>query len=118
MKKLQEPGAEFLPKPISRRALLQTVSAAAVAGIGGRQGFAKASSNTSHAAAGPSKSFPDKFLWGCATAGHQVESDNTSNALWPGEHLSGSTFKATSRAPRHHYHLYSPCLSVLYPLWF
>jgi hypothetical protein len=32
---------------------------------------------SSSASADKSKAFPDTFLWGCATAGHQVEGNNT-----------------------------------------
>jgi beta-glucosidase len=44
-----------------------------------------------------SKSFPDKFLWGCATAGHQVEGNNTSSDHWALEHIPDSIFKRTVR---------------------
>ncbi len=118
MKRQQEVGAEFLPQPISRRALLQTASAVAVAGIVGGHGFANASSNTPLAAAGQSKSFPDKFLWGCATAGHQVEGNNTSSDLWLVEHLPESIFKEPSGDACDHYHLYPQDISMLADLGF
>ena len=42
------------------------------------------------------KTFPDKFLWGRATAGHQVEGNNTNSDMWTQEHLPGSIFKEPS----------------------
>ena len=36
--------------------------------------------------------FPDKFLWGVATAPHQGEGNNTSSDLWAMEHMPDSVF--------------------------
>ncbi|MFM1885205.1 MAG: hypothetical protein RL026_362 [Pseudomonadota bacterium] len=36
--------------------------------------------------------FPEDFLWGAATAGHQIEGNNTNSDLWFLEHLPGSVF--------------------------
>ncbi len=33
--------------------------------------------------------FPDKFLWGTATAAHQVEGNNTNNDFWAWEQVPG-----------------------------
>ncbi len=35
-------------------------------------------------------SFPDRFLWGAATAAHQVEGDNINNDWWAFEHKPGT----------------------------
>jgi len=40
--------------------------------------------------------FPDGFLWGAATAGHQVEGGNTNSDCWAMEHVPGSMFRAKS----------------------
>src|SRR6266581_4774483 len=61
---------------ISRRELLKRASAAAVVGGMAKLGFAQSASGSSTAAAA-GKGFPEKFLWGCATAAHQVEGNNT-----------------------------------------
>ena len=69
-------------------------------------------------AADKSKSFPDKFLWGCATAGHQVEGNNTNSDLWLIEHLPESIFKEPSGDACDHYHLYPQDISMLADLGF
>ena len=50
------------------------------------------------AAAPPSGSaaFPPKFLWGAATAGHQVEGNNVASDLWLLEHLDPTVFAEPS----------------------
>jgi beta-glucosidase len=40
--------------------------------------------------------FPAGFLWGAATAGHQVEGNNTASDLWLLEHLAPSVFAEPS----------------------
>ena len=37
--------------------------------------------------------FPDGFLWGAATAGHQVEGNNVNSDVWLLEQLPGSIEK-------------------------
>ena len=43
-----------------------------------------------------SRSFPDGFLWGAATAGHQVEGDNSTSDTWFAEHVTPSVFMEPS----------------------
>jgi beta-glucosidase len=119
MKKPQGSGAESTPKPISRRALLQSASAVAVAGMMGSRSLGESDNRATPAAAtDKSKAFPDKFLWGCATAGHQVEGNNTSSDLWLMEHLPESIFKEPSGDACDHYHLYPQDISMLADLGF
>lgn len=42
------------------------------------------------------RSFPDGFLWGAATAGHQVEGDNTNSDTWFAEHVTPTVFHEPS----------------------
>lgn len=42
------------------------------------------------------RSFPEGFLWGAATAGHQVEGDNSASDTWFAEHVSPSVFQEPS----------------------
>ncbi len=42
------------------------------------------------------RSFPDGFLWGAATAAHQIEGNNTTSDLWPLEYAPGSPFREPS----------------------
>ena len=114
---------EGVSKPITRRSLLQGASAAAVVGIIGSAPLASAASpgpqpNADSRPADKSKSFPDKFLWGCATAGHQVEGNNTNSDLWTLEHLPQSVFKEPSGDACDHYHLYPQDISLLADLGF
>jgi beta-glucosidase len=105
-------------KVISRRELLrQTTAAIAVGGLGR---FALGNSLTQNAPAtvDKSKKFPDKFLWGCATAGYQVEGNNTNSEIWMLEHLPGTLFKEPSGDACDHYHLYRQDIAMLADLGF
>lgn len=72
----------------------------------------------SFATADQSKSFPDGFLWGAATAGHQVEGNNTRSDLWALEHIPESIFKEPSGDACDHYHLYAQDIAMLADLGF
>jgi len=106
---------------ISRRELLRRASAVAVLGGMGKLGFAEgatAGGLQAAAAADKSKSFPEGFLWGCATAGHQVEGNNTNSDFWTLEHLPQGLFKEPSGDACDHYHLYPQDISMLADLGF
>ena len=124
MKEAQQQFAESASKPITRRTLLQGASAAAVVGMIASTSFAKTGNSEQPAMAptfGPAdktKTFPDKFLWGCATAGHQVEGNNTNSDLWAMEHMPESIFKEPSGDACDHYHLYPQDISMLADLGF
>ena len=124
MKEAQQQFVESASKPITRRTLLQGASAAAVVGMIGSTSFAKTGNSEQPAMAptfGPAdktKTFPDKFLWGCATAGHQVEGNNTNSDLWAMEHMPESIFKEPSGDACDHYHLYPQDISMLADLGF
>lgn len=55
-----------------------------------------ASASPALAAVPKSKAFPQGFLWGAATAGHQVEGNNVSSDLWLLENMKPSTFAEPS----------------------
>ena len=57
--------------------------------------------------------FPDGFLWGAATAGHQVEGGNVNADMWPMEWASNSTFNEPSGDTCDHYHRYSEDIATL-----
>ena len=99
---------------ITRREMLRIASAAAVAGGMSRLSDAQ----MSRASGQESGAFPEKFLWGCATAGHQVEGNNISSDLWALEHLPQSSFKEPSGDACDHYHLYPQDISLLADLGF
>ncbi len=132
MKKVQGTVGEWKSRLMTRRTLLQGASVGAVVGMIGIGPFAKAGAMTSaemdeserprkaatSGAADKSKSFPDKFLWGCATAGHQVEGNNTNSDLWALEHMPDSMFKEPSGDACDHYHLYPQDIAMLADLGF
>jgi beta-glucosidase len=103
---------------MSRREVLRQAAAALVVGGTCKLPFAEAAANESSTAVEKSKAFPDKFLWGCATAGHQVEGNNTNSDYWTIEHLPGSMFKEPSGDACDHYHLYPQDISMLADLGF
>ena len=66
----------------------------------------------------PTRSFPDGFLWGTATAAHQVEGGNVSSDLWLMENVPQSLFAEPSGDACDHYHLYPHDLALLRGLGF
>jgi beta-glucosidase len=69
---------------IDRRTMLAGISATAVA--------AALSPVAGKAAAAATRSFPKGFLWGVATAGHQIEGNNVGSDLWLVENVKPSLF--------------------------
>ncbi len=57
--------------------------------------------------------FPDGFLWGSATAAHQVEGGNTNNDWWLWEHTPGSTAVESSGDGIDHWHRYDEDFALL-----
>jgi len=109
-----EPGMNGL----SRRELLRRASAAVVVGGMGKLSFAQAAAGAAPSAGKKGDAFPDKFLWGCATAAHQVEGNNTNSDFWTLEHLPRSMFKEPSGDACDHYHLYPQDIGMLADLGF
>jgi beta-glucosidase len=61
----------------------------------------------------PVTSFPDGFLWGASTAGHQVEGGNVNADLWPLEWAQPSLFVEPSGDACDHYHRYPEDIATL-----
>jgi len=57
--------------------------------------------------------FPDGFLWGAATAGHQVEGGNVNADLWPLEWAEETLFAEPSLDACDHYHRYPEDIALL-----
>jgi beta-glucosidase len=57
--------------------------------------------------------FPDGFLWGASTAGHQVEGGNVNADLWPLEWAEHSIFAEPSGDACDHYHRYREDIGLL-----
>ncbi|HUY19875.1 MAG TPA: family 1 glycosylhydrolase [Candidatus Binataceae bacterium] len=62
--------------------------------------------------------FPDGFLWGAATAAHQVEGNNVNCDSWLLEHVERSVFMERSGDACDHYHRYPEDVALLAMLGF
>ena len=62
--------------------------------------------------------FPGNFLWGTATAAHQVEGGNLNSDFWVMENLPGTTFAEPSGDAIDHYHRYPADIAMLAELGF
>jgi beta-glucosidase len=60
-----------------------------------------------------STTFPDGFLWGTATASHQVEGGNVNNHYWPWEHAPHSPFAEKSGDACDSYHRWREDLDLV-----
>jgi beta-glucosidase len=58
-------------------------------------------------------SFPEGFLWGAATAAHQVEGGNVNSDFWALEHQPGSMFAEPSGDACDHYRLFRQDIALL-----
>jgi beta-glucosidase len=61
----------------------------------------------------PSNGFPDGFLWGAATAAHQVEGQNTNSDFWILENVTPTLFAEPSGDGCDHYHRYPDDIKLL-----
>src|SRR3954468_11034370 len=62
--------------------------------------------------------FPKDFLWGAATAAHQVEGNNINSDFWVLEHVPGAMFAEPSGDACDHYRLYRQDIALLRELGF
>ena len=97
---------------ISRRAVLAAAAGFSVAAASGR-----ATAEPSHPARTP-KSFPKDFHWGVATAGHQIEGNNTNSDYWFLENVTPTTFVERSGDACDSYHRYEQDIALLARLGF
>lgn len=65
------------------------------------------------ASTSPTGDFPTGFLWGSATASHQVEGDNVNNDWWEFEQTPGTAAKESSGDAIDHLHRYSDDFALL-----
>ncbi|HWD00507.1 MAG TPA: family 1 glycosylhydrolase [Candidatus Sulfopaludibacter sp.] len=57
--------------------------------------------------------FPAEFIWGAATAAHQVEGNNINSDLWVLEHCDPTLFKEPSLDACDHYHRFEEDIRLL-----
>jgi len=62
--------------------------------------------------------FPKDFLWGTATAAHQVEGNNINSDVWVLEHVRGTPYAEASGDACDHYHRYREDIALLAELGF
>jgi len=62
--------------------------------------------------------FPKGFLWGTATAAHQVEGNNVNSDVWVMEHIPGTPYVEPSGDACDHYHSYRQDIALLAELGF
>jgi beta-glucosidase len=96
---------------LNRRSLIQGISSAALLAAVPSPLIAAASPQKT-------KAFPAHFLWGCATAGAQVEGNNTASDLWALEHIPNSMYREPSGDACDHYHLFAQDIAMLADLGF
>ena len=65
-----------------------------------------------------SQKFPAKFLWGAATAAHQVEGNNINSDNWLLERAPNTLYQEPSADACDHYHLYEQDINQLADLGF
>ena len=58
-------------------------------------------------------SFPSDFIWGAATAAHQVEGNNINSDLWVLEHCDPTLFEEPSLDACDHYHRFADDIRML-----
>ncbi|MRW89227.1 family 1 glycosylhydrolase [Duganella sp. FT80W] len=98
----QAPGAASGER-VSRRRTLKTIAALAGGTLLPSLSFA----------ADKGYRFPQGFLWGAATAGHQVEGDNFASDAWLLENVKPTIFAEPSGAGVDHYRLYAEDIAML-----
>lgn len=57
--------------------------------------------------------FPDNFVWGVSTAGHQIEGENRNSDFWLLEHLEDSPFIEPSGSAIEHYTRFESDIALL-----
>lgn len=57
--------------------------------------------------------FPDGFLWGAATAAHQIEGNNINSDWWPREHAAGTSIVEPSGDAADSYHRFAEDMRLL-----
>ena len=103
-----------------RREFVAGGVAAAAAGLWAAPGRAAAAAPaSSSAAAAPGASpYPKGFLWGVATAAHQVEGNNVNSDMWLLEHMKPSIFAEPSGDACDQYHRYRDDIKLVADLGF
>jgi beta-glucosidase len=103
---------QFSGKSLSRRSIL--AGAAVGASLAAVTGNAPAAGSDT----AKGRHFPKGFRWGVATAGHQIEGNNTNSDLWLLENIKPATFTERSGDACDSYHRYEEDIALLARLGF
>ena len=87
-------------------------------GLGGQLLAAEEKLPSGYGTPAASQKFPLKFLWGAATAAHQVEGNNVNSDNWLLERAPNTMYKEPSGDACDHYHLYEQDINHLADLGF
>ena len=99
---------------MNRREWIRRGTMAALAVGTFHQGFAANGNPPSNVlSSGAGQGFPAKFLWGAATAAHQVEGNNINSDTWLLERAPNTMYQEPSGDACDHYHLYEQDISQL-----
>lgn len=106
---------------MNRREWVQKGVMAAIAGGIGRSVLAadvEPRADSGVIPSGASQKFPPKFLWGAATAAHQVEGNNINSDNWLLERAPNTMYQEPSGDACDHYHLYEQDINQFADLGF
>ncbi|HEY1313949.1 MAG TPA: family 1 glycosylhydrolase [Steroidobacteraceae bacterium] len=101
---------------VSRRSFLSMTGMAALASA--RPAVLEAAAQTRRPAAPAAGKWPAGFLWGAATAGHQVEGSNVNSDIWMLEHVKPTIFAESSGDACDQYQRYAADIATLAELGF
>jgi beta-glucosidase len=113
-------GADELRSPDRSRRAFVAGSLSTAAGLVAASGLGAGldSPATVAAASLATKSYPQGFIWGVATAAHQVEGNNLNSDEWVLEHMEPSMFAEPSGDACDHYHRYLDDIKLVASLGF
>ncbi len=95
-----------MPSSYGRRRFLATGSTLLASSLLARTAQAQEEPPATHP-------FPNGFLWGSATAGHQVEGNNVNSDSWLLENIHPTLFAEPSGDACNHYHLFPQDIALL-----
>jgi beta-glucosidase len=104
------------PSTMKAEGLLSRRDVLALAGLATAAVGAPSRANTASGTASPKRAggaFPPGFLWGVATAGHQVEGSNTNSDVWALEHVKPTIYAESSGDTCDQYQRYREDIALL-----
>ncbi len=97
----------------TRRDVLAALPVAAAGLSSAAADGASSAQHKSRMPASTSGTFPEGFLWGAATSGHQVEGNNVNSDVWFAEHVHPTIYEEPSGDACDHYHRYRDDIALM-----